>query len=83
MSMDLRQRWVQRRFLDEVSDRLVPGPIRTIRQGMIRAAQQFCFMGYYGDERAARRPDTSRSHAGTDSAAAIALRPDRPRRRPA
>jgi choline dehydrogenase-like flavoprotein len=53
MSVDLRQRWVQRRFLDEVADRLVPEWVRSIRQAMIRTAQQFCFMGYYGDERAA------------------------------
>ena len=36
-------------------DRLVPALVRTLRQGMIRAAQQFCFIGYYGDERAARK----------------------------
>jgi choline dehydrogenase-like flavoprotein len=54
MSVDLRQRWVQRRFLDEVSDRLVPEWLRSRRQAMIRTAQQFCFMGYYGDERAAK-----------------------------
>lgn len=55
MSVDVRQRWVQRRFLDEVSDRLVPEWLRSLRQAMIRTAQQFCFMGYYGDEGAAER----------------------------
>jgi choline dehydrogenase-like flavoprotein len=55
MSVDMRQRWVQRRFLDEVSDRLVPEWLRSTRQAMIRTAQQFCFMGYYGDECAAKR----------------------------
>ena len=55
MSVDMRQRWVQRRFLDEVSDRLVPEWLRSTRQAMIRTAQQFCFMGYYGDECAAEK----------------------------
>jgi choline dehydrogenase-like flavoprotein len=53
MSVDARQRWVQRRFLDETHDWLVPGWWRDLRRGMIRAAQQFCFFGYYGDPRAA------------------------------
>ena len=55
MSRDLRQRWIQRRFLDEVADRLVPEWLRSTRQAMIRAAQQLCFLGYYGDERAAEK----------------------------
>jgi choline dehydrogenase-like flavoprotein len=55
MSPDIRERWVRRRFFEEVADRLVPGPIRTLRRSLILAAQQFCFMGYYGDERAAER----------------------------
>jgi choline dehydrogenase-like flavoprotein len=55
MSPDIRERWVRRRFFEEVADRLVPPPIRSARQSLILAAQQFCFMGYYGDERAAER----------------------------
>ena len=55
MSVDLRQRWVQRRFLDEVPDVLVWEGLRTLRRGVIHAAQQFCFMGYYGDERGAEK----------------------------
>jgi choline dehydrogenase-like flavoprotein len=55
MSRDTRQRWIQRRFLDEVSDRLVPEWLRSTRQAMIRVAQQLCFLGYYGDERAAQK----------------------------
>jgi choline dehydrogenase-like flavoprotein len=55
MSIEGRQRWVQRRFLDDVSFRLVPEWLRTLRQALIRVAQQFCFLGYYGDERAARK----------------------------
>jgi choline dehydrogenase-like flavoprotein len=48
MSLDLRERWVRRRF-EDVSDRRLPSALR----GVIRTAQQFCFMGYYADERAA------------------------------
>src|SRR3954471_24797164 len=55
MSVDARQHWLQKRFLDDVSRRGVPESVRSLRQAMIRAAQQFCFMGYYGDERAARK----------------------------
>ena len=55
MSVDLRQRWVQRRFLDQISGRLGLNWFRSTRQAMIRTAQQFCFMGYYGDERAAKK----------------------------
>jgi choline dehydrogenase-like flavoprotein len=50
MSPDLRERWVRARF-EEVSDRRLPAFL----QAVIRTAQQFCFMGYYGDEGAARR----------------------------
>jgi choline dehydrogenase-like flavoprotein len=55
MSPDTRQRWIQRRFLDEVYDWLVPAFWRDTRRAIIRTAQQFCFMGYYGDEGAAAR----------------------------
>ena len=55
MSVDLRERWVRRRFFEEVADRLVPEWVRSLRQTAILAAQQFCFMGYYGDEDAAER----------------------------
>jgi choline dehydrogenase-like flavoprotein len=55
MSPTLRQRWVQHRFLDDVADRRLPAPILTLRQSLIRAAQQFCFLGYYSDPRAAAK----------------------------
>jgi choline dehydrogenase-like flavoprotein len=55
MSVDLRQRWVQRRFLDETWDWFMPRVFRDLRLAMIRTAQQFCFFGYYGDERAAKK----------------------------
>jgi choline dehydrogenase-like flavoprotein len=55
MSVNLRERWVQRRFLDQTMDWLMPRKLRDIRRAMIRTAQQFCFFGYYGDPRAAKR----------------------------
>lgn len=55
MSVEGRRRWVQRRFIDDVASRVVPEWLRTVRQALIRIPQQFCFMGYYGDERAARK----------------------------
>jgi choline dehydrogenase-like flavoprotein len=55
MSVNLRERWVRRRFLDETWDWLTPRFLRDLRRAMIRAAQQFCFFGYYGDPRAAKK----------------------------
>jgi choline dehydrogenase-like flavoprotein len=55
MSVDAREDWIQRRFLDETRDWLVPRQFRDLRTAMIRAAQQFSFFGYYADPRAARR----------------------------
>lgn len=57
MSLEARQRFVQRRFIDDVSRRLIPEWLRAVRQTLLRIAQQFCFFGYYGDERAARKVD--------------------------
>ena len=55
MSVNLRERWVERRFLDETRDWLVPRCFRDLRRALIRAAQQFCFFGYYGDASAAEK----------------------------
>jgi choline dehydrogenase-like flavoprotein len=55
MSVRLRETWVERRFLDETRDWLMPKWLRDTRRAMIRAAQQFCFFGYYGDAGAAQR----------------------------
>jgi choline dehydrogenase-like flavoprotein len=56
MSRTLRQRWVQRLFLDEGRfDWLLPDLFLEMRRAMIRAAQQVCFAGYYGDEGAAEK----------------------------
>jgi choline dehydrogenase-like flavoprotein len=77
MSPQLRRRFVERRFLDETRDWLVPGPLRDLRRAMIRTAQQFCFMGYYGDERAAERAGYLPFSRRAESAALI-LNGDRP-----
>jgi choline dehydrogenase-like flavoprotein len=53
MSIERRERWIERRFLDDTRDWLVPKWARDLRRALIRTAQQFCFFGYYGDERAA------------------------------
>ena len=55
MSVDLRERWIRRRFVDDVADRVIPGWLRTARQTTILAAQQFSYMGYYADEAAAEK----------------------------
>jgi hypothetical protein len=55
MSRDARQDWIQRRFLDQTRDWLLPRWVRDIRTALIRVAQQFSFFGYYGDKRAAAR----------------------------
>jgi choline dehydrogenase-like flavoprotein len=47
-----RKAFVEKRFLRAVAKRKIPIPLlRNAVQGMIRAAQQFVFLGYYGDKR--------------------------------
>jgi choline dehydrogenase-like flavoprotein len=46
-----RRRYLERRFVDEVSERRVFKPLRPFVQGMIRTASQMAYLGYYGDER--------------------------------
>jgi choline dehydrogenase-like flavoprotein len=55
MPPEARLRFVRRRFVDDVAYRLVPEWLRRLRQSLIRAAQQMCFLGYYGDPRAAEQ----------------------------
>jgi choline dehydrogenase-like flavoprotein len=50
MSPDIRERWVRKRF-ERAADRKIANWLQTI----ITTAQQFCFIGYYGDERAAEK----------------------------
>jgi choline dehydrogenase-like flavoprotein len=85
-SVEAREKWLRRRFLD-VAERRVPGFIRDYEQGIIHAAQQFCYMGYYGDERAAaragyvpfsRRPgyDAAMEHVDGDRRGVTCITPD-------
>lgn len=46
-----RLAFVRKHFVTDVSGRHLLGPLRTVVQAMIRAAQQMTFMGYYGDSR--------------------------------
>jgi choline dehydrogenase-like flavoprotein len=55
MSREARRTWVRKRFIDTTDDWRVPRLIRDLRRAFIRTAQQFAFMGYYSDPRAARR----------------------------
>jgi choline dehydrogenase-like flavoprotein len=75
MSPHMRRRFVERRFLDETRDWLMPAWLRNVRRAMIRTAQQFCFMGYYGDEGAAERAGY-RPYSRRDDAAAHARNGD-------
>ncbi|MEA2474456.1 MAG: hypothetical protein QOE06_2371, partial [Thermoleophilaceae bacterium] len=51
MSVGMRERFIQKHFLSSTGSRR--GPIRDASEGMIRAAQQMVYVGYYGDERGA------------------------------
>jgi len=55
MSVDLRERWIRRHFVDDVADRVIPERLRLIRRTTILAAQQFSYMGYYADDAAAKK----------------------------
>ena len=46
-----RRAFLQKRFYEEVTRRLVPPFWRTIVQGMIRMGKQLCYLGYYSDRR--------------------------------
>ena len=46
-----RKRYLERRFIDEVSERRVFKPLRPAIQAMIRTASQMAYLGYYGDAR--------------------------------
>jgi choline dehydrogenase-like flavoprotein len=50
MAPDIRERWVRKRFEKAANRRLL-----NFLQTIITTAQQFCFIGYYGDERAAKK----------------------------
>ncbi len=48
MAPERRRRFIERRFLQDVAERRLPGPLRRPLQSMFFAAQQLCFIGYYG-----------------------------------
>lgn len=67
MSTQKRSAFIQRRFYQDITQRLTPSFWRTLVQAMIRVGQQLCFLGYYKDERTfesvgyvpfSRRPDS-------------------------
>ena len=51
MSPRGRLRFIERCFIADVAERRLPGPLRRPLQSALVAAQQLCFMGYYGDPR--------------------------------
>jgi choline dehydrogenase-like flavoprotein len=46
-----RARWLRRHFLEDLSERRVPRPLRALWQALIRTAAQMAYLGYYGDSR--------------------------------
>ena len=51
--------------------------VRELRRALIRTAQQFCFIGYYGDARAARKAGYVPFSRRDASTRGLARRPDR------
>jgi choline dehydrogenase-like flavoprotein len=71
-----RARFLRRHFLDDVSERRLPRPLRPTVQALLRTASQMAYLGYYGDARSwpsigyvpyAERPD-GRAQLPTDHA---------------
>jgi choline dehydrogenase-like flavoprotein len=51
LTAESRLQFIRTRFYRDVRLRLLPGPLRTLVQAMIRMAKQLVYIGYYGDER--------------------------------
>jgi choline dehydrogenase-like flavoprotein len=47
-----REAWLRRHFLDDLTARRVPRPLRPVWQALIRTASQMAYLGYYGDRAA-------------------------------
>ena len=73
MAPEDRERFLRRRFLDDVADRRLPSPVRGLFQSVIRGAQQLSYLGFYSDPDVAARcgyvPFTQRP-GGAEAAAA-------------
>jgi choline dehydrogenase-like flavoprotein len=48
---EARARWLRRHFLEDLTERRVPRPLRALWQALIRTAAQMAYLGYYGDRR--------------------------------
>jgi choline dehydrogenase-like flavoprotein len=46
-----RKRFLEKRFVEEISERRVFRPVRPIVQALIRTGSQMAYLGYYGDRR--------------------------------
>lgn len=51
LAPDARKRFLERRFLADVSQRRTFAPLRPLVQAMIRLGSQMSYLGYYGDRR--------------------------------
>jgi choline dehydrogenase-like flavoprotein len=51
MTPAARERYLERRFLDDVAQRRVLAPLRPLVQAMLRVCSQMAYLGYYGDRR--------------------------------
>jgi choline dehydrogenase-like flavoprotein len=51
LSPDIRKRFLEKRFVEEISERRVFRPIRRYVQALIRTGSQMSYLGYYGDRR--------------------------------
>jgi len=73
-----RRRFLQKRFVDEVAERRTLAPLRPVVEAMIRTGAQMSYLGYYGDERAAKAigyvPFSARPHPPPGAPPAPALR---------
>jgi hypothetical protein len=49
-----RKRFLEKRFVDEIAERHTFAPVRPLLEAMIRTGAQMSYLGYYGDERAAK-----------------------------
>ena len=51
LAADTRRKFLQKRFVEEISKRRVLRPLRPFVQALIRTGSQMSYLGYYGDRR--------------------------------